>query len=219
MKKQMITDSLQYVTSKNFIFDLDEDSSRQFGVIVETIDLYDATREDEHEEYPIAVSFAIVADKVHKSFQNEAGLSADVKLSKLDLIGEAYQYMGGVPIDHVLLDEIRNGTEASTAADQSNFDLVASQFSALEAKVCSVKSQFGTVAAQRGSSHEFRYLMFKNEAAAAKYVDYIIENRVSALKMLIGFILDRPINMVGNDGWETIRSQVFGPNAENEIAG
>ena len=73
------------------------------------------------------------------------------------------------------------------------------------------KSDFGTVAAQYGQGYEFKYLQFKTEDACEKYVNFLVENRADCLMgMMIGFILDAPINMVGDSGWSVIEKQLKG---------
>jgi len=40
----------------------------------------------------------------------------------------------------------------------------------------------------------------------------IIMLSAEARSMMIGFILDRPINMMGHSGWSTMKTWVHGPN-------
>ena len=201
IKKQDISDNFVYVSSKDFTFALDDEKSRQFGVLFEITDMLDATGEKEFEGYPFIVSVSIIADKCHKSFNQ-----GDVKPSKLSLLLDCNSYMGGVPIDHTLTDSVGGSKELGMGGA---FEKLSSQFNSSEATVKTSKSNFGTVAAQRGPV-EYSYLQFKNEAAARKFIDYLIANRVSALSVIVGFILDRPINMAGDSGWSVITNHVFG---------
>jgi hypothetical protein len=206
MKKVEISENLIYVTDKSFQFGLDDDKQRQFGILFEIVNMDDATGEPEFEQYPYIVSAGIIADKCHKSF-NEPD---NAKPSKESLIFDTNGYMGTIPVDHILTHAIKSGSEASTSSKQSNFDLVADQFKLNEATIITSKHDYGTIAAQQGKGTEHQYLQFKTEESAQKFIDYLIKHRISALSMMIGFILDRPINMMGNDGWSVLTDMVKG---------
>ena len=204
MKKQVVNENLIYVTDKSFTIEIDE-KCHQFGITFETINMLDATGEPEFEKYPFLVSAYIVADKCHKSFYEGEG-----KADKLGCLSDALSYMGGVPVDHILTHSIRSGTEATNSLKESNFETLAKQFSALEAKVVSSKQDFGTIAAQAGKNYEHQWLEFRTEKAAEKFIDLLIKNRIHAMSMLIGFTLDKPINMIGNSGWSIIQDMITG---------
>lgn len=89
------------------------------------------------------------------------------------------------------------------------FEALSKQFTAEEASVFRIKSQWGTVAAQQGPGTEHKYLRFATEAAARKYVQ-LLSKRASAMGIMVGFILDRPINMMGETGWKQVQTMVFG---------
>lgn len=204
MKKQVINENLSYVTDKNFTIQIDGDEE-QFGIAFETINMLDATGEPEFKKYPFLVSAYIVADKCHKSFYEGEG-----KADKLGCLSDALSYMGGVPVDHILTHSIRSGAEASNSLDESNFELLAKQFNSLEAKIVSSKQDYGTIAAQNGKNHEHQWLQFRTEEAAEKFIDLIIKNRLSAISMLVGFVLDKPLNMAGDDGWSHMEKMIKG---------
>ena len=193
-KLQEIYDGRYYYTEPSFNFSLDDDKQRRFGLHVEVLNMLDATGEIEFESAPYIVSVSIVADKPHKSFDE----SNDGKTSKLALIEDCISYMGGVPVDHVLQDAVNGG-----------FDEIKKQFTLDEAVLIKEKMTFGTIAAQKGKDAEYQYLRFKTEDAANKYVQLLLK-RASALTMMIGFILDRPVNMMGETGWSVIEKQVKG---------
>lgn len=203
LELQEIIDGHFYATSPSFRFGLDDEKQRQFGLYVEILDMFDATGESEFEDYPFVAEISIVADKPHKSFAE-----TDRK-DKLNLLYDCHSYMGGVPITHTLTDGIKSSIEQG----EDNFDCVAKQFTALEAKVIEKLNSFGTVAAQRGKVKS-KYLQFKTEDAAKKYVQYLLDNRAQALSLMIGFILDKPINLMGDSGWSVISRQVKGKNSK-----
>ena len=211
MKTRNIRDNMIYATDKSFTLGL-EDSQHQFGVLFDIVDMQEATGEPEFDQYPFIVSASIMVNNPHESFADDCGLSDGQKLDRLDLIAEVSAYMGGVPVDHVLTDEIQHAGSVEIGS-QGGFAWLANGFKVSEAMVKTQSYDFGTVAAQRGKGVKASYLQFKTEAAARKYVKMLVNHRLSALSMLIGFILDRPVNMIGDTGWETIRAQVNGKNA------
>jgi hypothetical protein len=203
MKKivEMLDENYLYVTEKHWTFELDDEKQRQFGVVFQIIDVGEATGEPEFKQYPFIVEATILADKPHKSFDE----SGDKCPSSESLKYDCLSYMGGIPITHRLDKAVKCSTEHGEA-----WDALCKQFSVNEAVVVSSSPQFGTVAAQQGKNTAHQYLQFKDYKSARKYVDYIVQNRLDAIGMMIGFILDRPINMMGEDGWSIIRKQVFG---------
>lgn len=200
------TERYYYQSSKDWVFQLDDDKDRQFGILYEAIDLYEATGEDEFKQYPIAVSASIIAHRPHAKFWDEAGAPEDVKPTLNDLRIETYRYMGGVPVDHVLANATRNAKEP----DKEPFQCLVEQFSAAEACVITDHPRFGTVAAQSGPGSEYQYLRFKTWEAAEDYIKYLAEYRTGAMGMMIGFTLDRPINLAGETGWSVMEYQVTG---------
>lgn len=193
MKKYNLNDNMVYATRTNFTFGLEDDKSRQFGILFELTDMLDATGDGQFEQYPFIVSASIVPHKISKSFAQEGSTTRG------ELLQDAIIYMGGVPVDHVLVNDINGG-----------LDEIAKKFNINEASVTTEKVQYGTVAAQNGKGSTHKYLQFKDEKSAHKYIDFLIQERTGAMGMLIGFILDRPINMMGSDGWETMRGLVKG---------
>lgn len=198
---EKIHDNLIYVTDKSFEFGLDDEKSRQFGILFEITDMDEATGEKEFKNYPFIVSASIVADKCHKSFDE----SGDAKPTKFSLIYDAHSYMGGVPIDHILTHSIK---PASVVGDA--FEALAGQFTAKQAMVKTNKLEFGTAAAQLGRGVELDYLQFKTFEDAERFVNLLIETRLDAISIMIGFILDRPINLMGESGWSVIKKMVKG---------
>ena len=191
LTKLRLDDSKLYVTSKSFQFELDDEKRRQFGIVFETLDMYEATGEEEFKDYPYLVSIGIVADKPHKSFDESGGNPCQISL-----LSDCLGYMGSISVDHVLV----NGTKSNAEKGENGFEAMASNFTVLEATVKTYKSIF---------ERDEKYLSFKTEEAAQKFIDLVILHRISALG-LIGFILDRPINRIGDIGWKQIETMVKG---------
>lgn len=189
-----------YQTDKNWTFSLEDGKSRQFGISYEILDMKDATGEPEFKDYKYVVSASIMAHKVHKSFDESGNDKPDL----FSLRWDCERYMGGIPIDHIL--------QSVTRGDESNedgFKNIVDQFTPFEAKIVTNEAQFGTYAAQNGRGAEHSYLQFKTIEAAKKYIQ-ILATRAPIMQALIGQTLDRPINMMGDDGWSVITKQVKG---------
>lgn len=209
LKRVELMEGHEYVTKKSFELVLNDDKNLQFGIVFQTVDMWNATGDPEFKEYPFTVSASIVMDKCHRSF-DESGMA---RPSKLSLLSDAMQYMGGIPIDHILTHDIIFSNEVRNKGykgHQANFQTIVNQFNPNEAMVKSYTANFGTVAAQYGSGSMFNYMQFKDEAAALKFVNYLIDHRINSLSMMIGFILDRPINLAGITGWDMVNNMVKG---------
>lgn len=188
-----ISDTYTYVSSKNFTFQLGDEKSRTFGILFEITDMLDATGDGLFEQYPFVVSAQLMVNKPNKSFYE-----GDGKHSPSELMIDTVSYMGGVPIDHVLANDVNGGLK----------DLV-KNFTLDEACLITSKNDYGTIAAQKGRGVKHQYLQFKTEDAANKYIE-LLTDRAGILSTMIGFILDRPINMIGDSGWSVFEKQVKG---------
>jgi len=189
-----IDENKLYVTSESFTFELDDEKRRQFGVVFETTDMYEATGEEEFKDYPFLVQIGIIADKPHKSF-NESDERSE-KPSKASLLSDCYGYMGSISVEHFLI----NGTKSLAEQGENGFDAMAQNFTVLEATGMTYKTL---------SKKEVKYLAFKTEEAAQKFIDLIILHRLSAL-IFAGHILDQPVNRMGDTGWKQIITMVKG---------
>lgn len=190
--KIQISDELTFYTNDDLNVQLDENDIN-LGLMVEVLDIVEATGEGD-ENYPYIVSIGLMTKKPHESFNETDG-----DITESSLLYDCNGYMGSIPVDHIL-----------TAAVNGGMDELIKLFNVSEAKLVIEKRKWGTVAAQNGPDSEFKYLMFSSEESAQKFVDFIINNRAGMLTMMVGFILDRPINMIGNNGWGQIETMVNG---------
>lgn len=191
LTKIRLDDSKLYVTSKSFQFELDDEKQRQFGVVFETTNMYEATGDKEFKDYSFLVQIGIIADKPHKSFDESGGNPCQISL-----LGDCLGYMGSISVDHVLV----NGTKSNAEKGENGFEAMASNFSVNEATVKTYKNM---------NEQDKPYLSFKTEEAAQKFIDLVILHRLSVLG-LIGFILDQPVNRAGETGWKQIETMVRG---------
>lgn len=164
------------------------------AIAVRITDMYEATGDDEFKDCPYLVGFEIIARDPHISISKD--MAGDEYEGERSDYYDVMSYCGGVPVDHLLLDQ----------------DMAKDFLDNLKAKdgvLVSHKLDFGTIAAQRGPGSVFTYPKFKNLEACEEYIKTLIP-LAKPLMMTCGFILDRPINMAGNSGWETITTQVEG---------
>lgn len=163
------------------------------AIYVEITNMDDATGEPEFADYPYLVGFQIVAAKPAKSFYEGSG-----KPDRLSTIADCVSYMGGVPIDHKLLN-----------IDSIN-DEITGELNAKTAKLVTHSQDFGTLAAQEGKGAKITYPQFKNADDALAWAESMINRYADAVMGLVGFTLDQPINMMGENGWSVIEHQVNG---------
>lgn len=202
-KKIELNENLYFFKSPDLNCYLD-DKKVNMGLIVEILD----TREFDDmadENFPFIVSMGLMTSRPHKSFDAWDG---ENPTSIESLIYDCNSYMSSIPVDHFLQDAINGG-----------LDEILPLFNVGEAKKVTIRPKFGTIAAQKGPGSEYSYLQFSDLDQAEKFIDFIIENRVHSLTMTIGFILDRPINIMGENGWGQVETMVNGSkyNLKREV--
>lgn len=182
----------QYVAeSKHWSCEIDERIPLAYHI--EVLNMDDATGEPEYKQYPFVVSISIIAAKPSKKFYE-----GDGKADRYSTIYDCVSYMGGVPVDHKFLD-----------TDKLNKNIT-EELKAKQAKLVTYKANFGTLAAQRGAGAEITYPQFKDHDVALAWAKELVSSYGDMLMTLVGFTLDQPINMAGDNGWSTIEHQVTG---------
>ena len=166
---------------------LGDEDDVELALHVEITNMMDATGEPEFTEYPYLVSIGIITAVPHESFYEGTG-----DVDRLDLISDMVGYMGSIPIDHQLI-----------ATDALNHNITES-LPCKDAKLVSRVHDYGTVAAQQGRGTRIICPQFKTEQAARNYALQLIELYGDTVMTLVGFTLDRPINMIGETGWSQI---------------
>lgn len=193
-----------YVTDPDWTIDLDDGIDRQFGVLFEVLDMYMATGEPEHEDYPFLVEASLVAHEASPEFDMH-----DEGFDDFWLRHAAYHYAGGVPITHLLERQSWEGARKSGRVKKTATGLRGIPQDKYE--IYTIEAGFGTVAAQWGSGAEYKTVRFADDAAAFQYVENLIP-LVPHIAHQVGFVLDLPVNLAGNRGWETIETHVYGPD-------
>lgn len=182
-----------YATSPRWIAGLD-DKEVQLALYLEIVDMIDATgEEEEFGEYPFNAEISIVVAYPGPSWLEKAEQSTQPAKNAEGALEASHGYGGGVPITHDLLSIKGGGSDIS-------------KFTAEQMTWKKEKVEHGTVAAQQGPGSVFKYPMFATEEDALEFSNEILK-RATAVFGMIGFFLDRPINMAGNDGWSVIKEQ------------
>lgn len=175
----------------------------QLALVFELMDMLEATGEEkEFEDCPIAIEAYIMVAYPGAAWMMEADTESRLDEVPPENVAQAAlemskQYGGGVPVFHILLDEIKGGgSDIARFRDRED--------------VCwkTTKVSHGTVAAQRGPGAKFRYPMFANFDVAREFAEELMKRAPAMMRVKIGFILDRPINMAGEPGWNTIEKQM-----------
>jgi len=187
---------LTVCTDTGWICGVKDDEDTPLAIIVEVMDTREFDDKPDN-DYPFVFSMAIVnANPSKKEINRSAACGCgDGKstMAKIPAILASYGYRGGVPIDYEFL----------RTADVNNFDWKSS-LSCNDAKIVHQGEQkYGTLAAN--GIKEFHYPQFRDDAKAFEFAEILINKYANVLmRIMIGFILDRPINMIGDTGWKTI---------------
>lgn len=186
MKTQRITVNMQYVSCTSWVLNI-ENTHYRFGVLFETADSFGYSEHPDL-EYRYSVAAYVVAHVPHRS------LCEPESTDRQSMIFDAFQYAGGVPIDHLVWQDT---------------DTIAALFTARQAKIKKTKSLYGTYAAQYGVGSEVSVFSLSDAEQADRFVQYGIK-RLPTIVTDIGAILDRPVNLVGDSGWSVIKTLIFG---------
>lgn len=186
-----------YATSKRWIAGIEGDEEIQLALYLEIVDMLEATGEDKFQDWPLLFEMEVmVAYPGPKWLEQAASCCGDPRLEATPerALEMSHSYGGGIPVTHILLHEISGGG--------SDIE----KFSRKEVRWVTEKPTHGTVAAQRGPGRKFDYPTFREEDVALRFADELLK-RADPLFGMVGVFLDRPINMVGDDGWKVIAEQ------------
>ena len=202
MKQQVLIDGdsseLHVVEDPNWTFSMGA-LSDTVSAIFEIINMWEATGDEEYEDFPWYVNVALVPSNP----KNPDRFDIDTELYDLEdknddsfrlrMLEELYQGYGGVPITEILVDDTKGGKESG----ENGAEALRKLFEGND------KVQVGTY-----QSHLYKVdrlgLQFVDVETAKIYMQHLIDNRLGILGM-IGFILDRPVNRMGTTGWALLK--------------
>lgn len=177
--KNKINDSLTTYTKKNWLCSIN-DETIQLQYTVEVTDMYEATGENEYKNYNYVFCIGLMPVKfgpkcLNKSKQDE---NEPTLYDVISYYGQAI-YMEQRFIDTDLINK--------KLIEQLKIN-----------QACQVEYQC------RFTKENKTFLHFKTEQDALKFAELLIKNYGDVFMSLIGFELDRPVNLVGEDGWSQI---------------
>jgi len=172
------------ITRKEWICGTDYNPNIQLVAIFEIIDReeYGLMDEKDNPDYPIIVESSIF---VHPKFFSKSFMDS---FAEEDVIEDND---GKYPIYYALYDaySYMGGVHVNPETVQS-------------AHTCDVESEVVN------NNGKFRH--FKTFEDAEKYIKNVYVPNMGAIMMMIGFYLDRPWNMIGTTGWDSIYTMTQG---------
>lgn len=151
-----------------------DESEVPMTLVVEVTNMYDATGDDDYKDYPIVFTIGMINKNIHESIDCD---SEDRTLE--DIIS----YYGM----NMYLDDVIYNMDTANKKIRDGLTIN-------KASISSYENRFN------GDQQEF--LKFKNEDDAFKFAEKLVKEYGDVIMCLIGFYLDRPVNLVGNTGWE-----------------
>jgi hypothetical protein len=150
-----------------------------------------------YETHPWCVDLLLIAAKPAK-VTAEYDLSA---LGDVEVLQHVVEYWGGVPIAHIAIHDVRSSAAADGSAEYHQW----LDSEGIDTMVHNIPVSHGVVFVQ-GRTHE-RFVMFRTAEDARRAAMWLVKNRCPAICGMPAFFLDRPINMVGETGWDVLRRQ------------
>jgi len=180
-----LSDCMVYIQNNEWSCVLDNDKPVKLGLVVEAIDMTEIDSQYDNEPYPVVLECSIVVDtkslskRYLKRIYDNDG-NEWRKLPKEAWQYESYTYSGGVPVD----------LETITSNAKSNVD-----------------NELRTWFNQRRG--EFKVRQFRTIEDALQYAKDVYTQNAIALFGLVGFYLDKTVNLVGTTGWDIIELQAL----------
>lgn len=200
-------DTRIYATDPGWTCGLKNDEPHiQLGIYAHLINTAEYGYGEAPEDYPILCQFNVVVHNpaINDSALESCGLDRDYfepfendPEAQAEAVREMLQDYGssGVPVDSLLVYGIRGHLEK---------DALGALLEGLEGvKLCDSKNPF--------TGEPCKVPWFSSWEDAEEFCKRALK-RGDTLMGLIGFALDKPVNMVGADGWSMIRAQVEGKN-------
>jgi len=164
----------------------------QLAILFSIMDTRDFD-EDADERYPFVFEPVILVAYPGPEFLEKAQEAGEETGHPRERLYAAERYSGGVPVGDILLE---------MTADDPAIEGVSARRMQWVAK----KQDAGTVAARKGQGVVFEYPQFRDAKSALEFANILLK-AAPALFEDIERVLSLPINMAGEEGWETIVDQ------------
>lgn len=148
-------------------------------ILVEVTDMYDATGEEEFKDYSFVFSIGLINKNINQTILNKVVDGDDFTPSVSDVIG---YYGMNCYIDQALID-----------TDLINQKLI-NELKINDACLSTYKCRF--------TGQDKTTIRFKTENAAFDFAEMLINSYGDTMMTLIGFTLDKRINLAGETGWK-----------------
>jgi hypothetical protein len=177
-----LNETVLYVQNNEWTCILDttkKSKTVKLGLVVEAIDMREIDSEHDNEPYPVMLECSIVVDakSLSKRYLKRVH-DNDGNESREAWQIDSYMYSGGVPVD----------MEGITSNAKSNVD-----------------NELRTWFNQRRG--EFKTRQFRTIEDALEYARNVYAHNAITLFGLVGFYLDKTVNLVGTTGWDIIGLQ------------
>ena len=154
------------------------DENVPMTLVLEVVNMYDATGEDEYKDYPVVFTIGMINKNIHESITCDVD-SENGEIRNLD---DVIGYYGmNCYLDDTLysIDEMNDNHKESLTIVEA----------CLSAHLC------------RFSNQQKEHIKFKNEDVAKKYAEKLINNYGHDLMDNIGDTLSEPINLMYDTAW------------------
>ena len=173
-----LTETVVYIHNKEW--NCETDKRIKLGLMVEAIDQREISEEFDKDAYPVVNETQIVVDNASLSEDYLKSAMEDYKEFKNNGCVkqlEAYMYSGGVPVN-------MEGISGAVKCDVDN-------------ETRTFKNAYG----------ERKTRVFRTIEDALEYAKTVYAHNAIALFGLVGFWLDKRVNLIGTTGWDIIELQ------------
>lgn len=177
----------------------DQDIEVPLTLVVNTTDMHEATGEEEFKDYPIHLEIGILNRDCHVSIAEDmSGESAEELGIEFSTVYDVHGYCGfAVYMLQRFLDTDRLNDSFIETLDIT------------EAAIFTYECRF--------TGQTKSYPRFKSYDAASNFGKGLIARYGNMFMSLVGFELDRPVNLMGDTGWNTIELCHFGLDSKKAV--
>lgn len=174
--KEIYSNDHSLVQYYNEAWKCEIDNEIPMTLVVEVTDMYEATGEEEFKDYPVAMNIGMLNKNIHES------INCDLEEDETRYIDDILCYYGmNCYLDSIIYN-----------MDTINKNL-RSELSISKATIASYENRF--------TGEQQEYLKFKTENDAFEFAEKLVMEYGNTIMSLIGFYLDRPINLIGDTAW------------------
>ena len=178
-----LDDNTIYIDDPSFTCELDDGKKVYLGLMCEAFDLREIDDRHDDDPYPVVVETQVVVAprSLDSSYLKVANEGEGLDLNNDEIkVYVSYRYSGGVPVN---MESIKGSVKST------------------------VDSEVRTINHRLYGEMKTRY--FRTIEDALAYARKVYAHNCKALFGLIGFYLDRTLNLAGTTGWDIIQLQAL----------